>query len=196
MTKEKSCNKLKSIDRFGQNVEFTFQGSRTHKTGIGAFVTLLCVSLMIAFCTQRTSKLISRDDPFLTMTSNSKDDSIVQLGPQGFMFALTEIDPKVGVLSAKYVKRGRIAEDKKEEEIPIELVPCEELLPGGKYEGRSNNPHFDIQALVDNRWATHICPIDIGTINLTGIYESPTFNYVKISIKGCQLEDGTCFDDE
>ena len=75
-------------------------------------------------------------------------------------------------------------------------MPCEELLPGGKYEGRSNNPRFDIHALLDNRWATHVCPLDIGEINLTGIFDSPVFNYVKISVKGCQLEDGTCSDDE
>ena len=90
------------------------------------------MTLLIAFFAQRTGKMISRDDPYLTMTSSSKDNSVVELGAQGFMFAVSEVDPTVGSLSAKFVKKSNT---EFEDERKIELVPCEELLPGGKHAG-------------------------------------------------------------
>ena len=99
------------------------------------------MALLTAFFAQRTKKLISRDDPYLTMTSSSKDLSVVELGAQGFMFAVSQVDPSVGTLSADFVKRSKT---KYSEERSIELVPCEELLPGGKHAGASNNQLFDI----------------------------------------------------
>ena len=48
------------------------------------------------------------------------------------MFAISEIDPKVGILEAHYIQRQVT---KKEIKVPIQLVKCEELLPGGRHEG-------------------------------------------------------------
>ena len=140
-----TCERWKTFDRFGQSVEFTFPGERQYKTSIGALVSLVCISLMIAFVAQRTSKLISRDDPFVTMTSSSNDDSLVALGQQRFMFAISDIDPKLGTIEAHYIKRQK---NKQYSFEPIELAQCEELLPGGKHEGKSNNELFDIEHLV------------------------------------------------
>ena len=148
--------------------------------------------LMIAFVAQRTSKLISRDDPFVTMTSSSNDDSLVELGKQGFMFAISDVDPKVGTLEAHYIKRSKNKEYGFE---PIELVQCEEFLPGGKHEGKSNNELFDIEQLVNGRDYNHLCPLNITDISLKGMFDSEAFYYVKIGLKGCQLTDGTCFND-
>lgn len=53
------------------------------------------------------------------MTSSSKDDSVVDLLGQGFMFALKEIDPRIGVLGVYYTERSHIKEVIK---TPIELV--------------------------------------------------------------------------
>ena len=75
------------------------------------------------------------------MTSSSKDNSVVELGAQGFMFAVTQIDPTVGRLSASFILRSRV---KNMIEREIQLVPCEELLPGAKHAGKSNNALFDI----------------------------------------------------
>ena len=60
---------------------------------------------MIAFTSVKTKKLISRDDPLLTTASNSKADSLVELGAKGFMFAVTRIDPKYGEIRVNWDQR-------------------------------------------------------------------------------------------
>ena len=57
---------------------------------------------MIAFVSVRTKKLISRDDPLLTTTNNSHRDSLVRLGEQGFMFAIMDVDPRIGQIQAEW----------------------------------------------------------------------------------------------
>ena len=99
------------------------------------------MTLLIAFFAQRTGKMVSRDDPFLAMTSRSNESSVVQLGAQGFMFAVSEVDPTVGTLTAKFIKKSGVD---LEEESQIDLVACEELLPGGKHAGESTSLNFDI----------------------------------------------------
>ena len=123
----------RSVDLFGQGVSFTFGGESQYKTSIGATISLFCISLMIAFVSVRTSKLISREDPLLTATSISKDDSIIDLGGQGFMFAIQKPDPRIGVMQAIWTKKSFEKLDMSID-LPFELVDCRELLQGGKYE--------------------------------------------------------------
>ena len=94
------------------------------------------MTLLIAFFAQRTVKMIGRNDPSLAMTRHSNEGSVVQLGAQGFMFAVSEVEPTVGTLSAKFIRKGsKVAGVERE----IDMVPCEELLPGGKHAGKSNS---------------------------------------------------------
>ena len=58
------------------------------------------------------------------------------------MFAVSEIDPRVGTIEVNYSKRSKGRNNSK---TPIQLVQCEELLPGGKHEGESNNELFDLE---------------------------------------------------
>ena len=108
------------------------------------------------------------------------------------MFAISEIDPKVGILEAHYIQRQVT---KKEIKVPIQLVKCEELLPGGRHEGQSNNVQFDINKVTDRYQGNYLCPLNISEVSLTGGFRSEQFNYFKISLKGCQLKDGSCLSD-
>ena len=51
------------------------------------------------------------------------------------MFAIANIDPRAGLISATQTYWGTSVERVRKE---IDLVDCDELLPGGSYEGRSN----------------------------------------------------------
>ena len=55
---------------------------------------------MISFAVNRTLKLVSDDDPFLTLISEAVDDDKVELGSLDFMFAIKKIDPKIGRITA------------------------------------------------------------------------------------------------
>ena len=48
------------------------------------------------------------------------------------MFAIQEPDPTAGVITAEYIMRN---ETGIEEYYPIDMVSCDEMLPGGKHEG-------------------------------------------------------------
>ena len=49
------------------------------------------------------------------------------------MFAIEYIDPSVGTITMKYRIQDEINNVEQEKE--IDLVDCEEMLPGGQYEG-------------------------------------------------------------
>ena len=48
------------------------------------------------------------------------------------MFAIENIDPTIGHVTANWTKREQ---GEKELKVPIELVECEQLLPGGLHDG-------------------------------------------------------------
>ena len=109
----------------------------------------------------RTSKLIVRDDPLLTTTNSAKEDSNVRLGEQGFMFAVQNVSPRIGVLKAIF-QEMQYTEDL--ERASIELADCREFLPGGLHEGKSNNYLFDIERIISTNKDPFMCPIDIETL--------------------------------
>jgi len=70
----------------------------------------------------------------------------------------------------------------------IDLVDCNELLSGGKYEGMSNNRFFNIEKLATlGRAKTNLflCPVGVKQLKLNGNIGSPDFNYVEIKMLGC-----------
>ena len=133
------------FDLFGQSIEFTFRGNSHYKTDIGAAISLICIILMLALVFMRTSKLIIRDDPLLTTTNSAKEDSNVRLGEQGFMFAVQNVSPRIGVITA-ILQEMQYTEDL--ERTNIELADCREFMPGGLHEGKSNNYLFEIERIV------------------------------------------------
>ena len=57
------------MDMFGEAVEFTFQKKKRYQTVYGALISIACTILMTSFFIVRTLKLISKDDPFFSMTT-------------------------------------------------------------------------------------------------------------------------------
>ena len=62
--------------------------------------TLLTAALMLSFTVVRTLKLVSKDDPFFSMLAMAADEVEVDLWDLGFMFAIDNLDPRVGRVSA------------------------------------------------------------------------------------------------
>ena len=53
----------------------------------------------------RTSKLISMDDPFFSMTTMVGENSYIDLWQLGFMFAVEDVDPRLGRIEVQYVAK-------------------------------------------------------------------------------------------
>ena len=53
-SKSKSCEGLYKFDLFGQSVQFTFQENEKYQTVPGVFVSLICITLLVAFVVVRT----------------------------------------------------------------------------------------------------------------------------------------------
>ena len=126
-------NTFADLDIYGQSVSFTFQDKVRFPTCIGIFFTVVTLSLMISFTVIRLLKLLNKNDPFFSTTVFDAFNKEVNLGEMNFMFALENIDPKIGRISAQQTKWGYSREER--QHLPIEMVDCEELLPGGLYEG-------------------------------------------------------------
>jgi hypothetical protein len=62
------------------------------------------------------------------------------------MFAIQNIEPSYGQIKADQVVWENEADNYVS--TPIKLVDCKELLPGGLFEGQSNNPKFDLARLI------------------------------------------------
>lgn len=56
-------------------------------------------------------------------------------------------------------------------------------MPGGAYEGRSNNKSFDLEGLKKlNKKYGLLCPLNTQDMRLTGQYGDEYFDYAKIEI--------------
>ena len=124
------------------------------------------------------------------MITSPNENAKVSLGEHGFMFAVSDVDPAIGTVKAHI--RSSLEDDR----IPIELVNCKELMPGGMHEGKSNNENFDLgRTLSLNPESDLLCPIDIGGLDLQGEYGADVFIYAKIYVEGCKLETEKCKSD-
>ena len=80
------------------------------------------------------------------------------------MFAIQEPDPTAGVITAEYIMRN---ETGIEEYYPIDMVSCDEMLPGGKHEGSSNNKFFDLKSVAGVAVRSNfLCPIGLESLHL------------------------------
>ena len=129
----KCCSNFKSIDFFGERVEFTFKKSPVFQTNLGASISILCFILMMMFLTLRTMKLIDDKEPFFSSTT-FYSDQMIDLWELGFTFAIENIDPTFGSVYAYHTKWGADEDRSQRIETPINLVDCNELSPGGAYE--------------------------------------------------------------
>ena len=116
-------------------MKFTFNNSVKHPTWPGLIVSIICLAAMTSFTVVRTMKLVSKDDPFFSTVTKSREDEGLDLWKLGIMYAIEKIDPSIGVISANHVTWGSDNYIKGKTRRPIELVSCNQLLPGGTHEG-------------------------------------------------------------
>lgn len=174
---------VQGADIYGQSINFTFQKKDRFSTCVGTIFTFLTVALMMSFTVNRCMKLVSKDDPFFSSLSMDSAEENVDLGALKYMFAVEQLDPSVGRLTATQTFWGteheRVSRD-------IDLVQCNEFLPGGAYEGQANNENFDFAALDKlKKKFGFLCPLNITDMSVQGQYGSDTFNYVRIGVEGC-----------
>ena len=172
MGKEDRClsliGTLGNFDIYGQNVEFTFQKQAKFKTCAGKFFTLITVIILMTFGVIRLLKLVVNNDPLVSMVEMDSMDTEVDLFDLGYMFAIQAPDPKAGRIIANQVAWGR---GKSKKRTKIDLVDCNELLPGGKHEGKSNNKFFNIENLATlgrTNTTTFLCPVGVKKSKLIG----------------------------
>ena len=80
---------VQAFDIYGAGVALTFRKKAKYTTGVGMVSTLLTLTIMIAFLTNRLMKLVSKDDPFFSMlnfASDQKED--IDLWENKYMFAV------------------------------------------------------------------------------------------------------------
>ena len=101
----------------------------------------------------------------------------------GFMFAIEDLDPKIGHISASYTRwnqdEGRI-------EKQIKMVSCSQLMEGGMYYQRTNNKAFRVDNLLKGRKdSAFLCPVELDSLELQGNFGADNFNFVKMRLHGC-----------
>ena len=63
------CEFLKSVDMYGAGATFTFGRSRLFHSWLGTCFTFLALGLFLASSLMRTLKLITGEEPFLSMVT-------------------------------------------------------------------------------------------------------------------------------
>ena len=105
--KSSFMSELKTFDMFGESVKLTFQKNDTYQTWIGTCITFLIGILFIAFFGVRTNKLVSATDPFFSMMTMAKEQTEpIDLWAMNYMFAIQDVDPRVGYIHAEQVTWG------------------------------------------------------------------------------------------
>ena len=92
----KLCNRLKKIDFFGEQVVLTFQQDSRFRSWPGTFFSCAVLNLFLVFFIIRTIKIVSLDDPFLSMTHMGVEGTPIDLKKLQYFFAIENIDPRIG----------------------------------------------------------------------------------------------------
>ena len=103
LSKRNLCNELKDLDMYGAGVEFNFQGKNRFTTVIGSIMTFITILLFISFAAIRTLEFALQGDPFINMTSLIAEEESIDLWDIDFVFAIEDLDPKVGRISVQQV---------------------------------------------------------------------------------------------
>lgn len=107
--KRKIKEKFKSIDYFGQNVTFTWNGDDQFKTTFGASISLILMIILLAYGLSTLVAVVERQSPTITTTSmqrDNSDDSISTPYDSGFDFAFGlgfQLDKSIGYFTINQI---------------------------------------------------------------------------------------------
>ena len=76
---------------------------KVYTTRIGGVISILCLVWLVLFVTQRTVKLVSKDDPYISMTTSAKEPGPNDLFALGFVFAVSNVEPSIGQIEVEHV---------------------------------------------------------------------------------------------
>ena len=158
------------------------------------------ISFFITFMMIRTIKLASGDDPFFSMTLLPSDNEAIDLWKLDFMFAIEDLDPRVGRIEANHVVWDFRGEKSNKQRSKLDLIDCNEYL---KEDGTHKDKFKDLggkQILIDtlnlerklaSKRTRTLCPANVDSLRLNGHYGTNVFEYVEIKVFGCEEDD--CF---
>lgn len=101
---------FKSVDRYGQQIKFTYHGKDTFKTTPGAIATLFVFAVLLAYAIYKCYILLNRINPEINKKSLIRDLNMAgPYVPTDFGFDLAfgvgqPIDPTIGFYTAQYVQ--------------------------------------------------------------------------------------------
>ena len=111
------------------------------------------------------------------------ENATIDLWELGFMFAVENMDPKVGRVEVNQV-HYESGEEIIKYVTPLELVRCEELWKKNAF----NNQNFQYSKLQQGKkpfgW---LCPSELESLEVRGSWGAPNFDYVQINLLGCNL---------
>ena len=111
------------------------------------------------------------------------ESATIDLWELGFMFAVENMDPKVGRVEVNQV-HYESGEEIIKYVTPLELVRCEELWKKNAF----NNQNFQYSKLQQGKkpfgW---LCPSELESLEVRGSWGAPNFDFVEISLLGCNL---------
>ena len=76
---------------------------KVYTTRIGGCISIVCLIWLLLFSTQRTLKLVSKDDPYISMTTSAREPGPNDLQALGFVFVVSNVDPSIGKIEVEHV---------------------------------------------------------------------------------------------
>ena len=149
-------------------------------------MSLLCVIIFAFTFYDRLMAIQPNSSETMQVMTDIMDEDrgpIDLLGELQYMFAISNIDARIGRVEVSQVTWPSKGEHRRES---IPMVQCTELL-------KDDDPILD--AIESNLMRTDdvfLCPNSTSLV-VQGNYGTEEFKYVQIVVKGCDLEDGSCY---
>ncbi|KAL4485088.1 hypothetical protein ABPG72_014608 [Tetrahymena utriculariae] len=182
---------LQKCDIFGNGIGLNMNQQNTYKSKFGGFISIV-VGIIIAYYFW-TNFMIFINQEKMTVTSEMDYDinpSNIVLGQNSLMFAINIYQTNLDFLQNPYfniVLNIGVFENKgttfNYNYLPVELEPCTEAHFQSYFNAKyvSENIQTDKQNLISN----FLCPKLGQSFNLSGLYLSPVFNFLRIQVKKC-----------
>ena len=144
--------------------------------------TLLSGIVLLLYFVLKTGDFMLMVDPLVTMsTVVQRSDDRIDLYKHGYRFAIKNLDPRYGRISAYQGFKDESGSRQTEE---IKLVNCDELEAKGLTDSIFNNKYNFNKDHSKFKTEDYLCPVD-HALNVVGNFHQNAFEYVKISVIGC-----------
>ncbi|KAL4473477.1 hypothetical protein ABPG74_022341 [Tetrahymena malaccensis] len=182
---------LQKCDIFGNGIGLNMNQQNIYKSKFGGFISIV-VGIIISYYFW-TNFMIFIYQEKMTVTSEMDYDinpSNIVLGQNSLMFAINIYQTNLDFLQNPYfniVLNIGVFENKgttfNYNYLPVELEPCTEAHFQSYFNAKyvSENIDTDKQNIINN----FLCPKLGQSFNLSGLYLSPVFNFLRIQVKRC-----------